>query len=391
MLGGDRVIDAVRAQGATLITGVPCSFLSPVIDAAISHPSARYAGATSEGEATAIAAGAWLAGGFGVVLSQNAGLGNMINPLVSLAHPSRIPLLIFCTWRGEPGRPDEPQHELMGRAMLPLLDVVEVPHARLAAAAEELDDALAAAWTVMQSRRLPFCFVVSEGTVAAGPLDEPAPADPPVGEVIRLGGARRLTRIGLLERLLAFVPPEAALIATTGKTGRELFTLADREQHFYQVGAMGCASALGLGAALHTSRPVVALDGDGAALMKLGNFATIGVQAPPNLTHVLLDNGVHDSTGGQRTAASMVRFPDIARACGYRRVVSCDALPDFEAAMRQSFAEPGPHLVHVTLSPGSLPQLRRPDIHPREVAGRFRAFMTAGASPAVALPQAVAA
>src|SRR5215207_2236413 len=376
MLAGDRIIDALRAQGATLITGVPCSFLSPVIDAAISHPEARYAGATSEGEATAIAAGAWLAGGFGVVLSQNAGLGNMINPLVSLAHPSRIPVLIFCTWRGEPGHPDEPQHELMGRAMLPLLDVVEVPHARLPATPEELDGALAQAWTRMRTQRRPFCFVIGKGTVAAGPLDEPAPPQPPYGETIRLGGARRLRRIRLLERLLEILPPEAAVIATTGKTGRELFTLADREQHFYQVGAMGCASGLGLGAALHTTRQVVVIDGDGAALMKLGNLATIGVQAPPNLTHVLLDNGVHDSTGGQRTAASTIRFPDVARACGYRRVVSCDALADFEAAMRQSLAQPGPQLIHVRLRPGSLPQLVRPDVHPDEVAARFRRFMT---------------
>lgn len=385
MLSGERIVESLRARGASLITGVPCSFLTPVIDAAISDTRGRYAGATSEGEATAIAAGAWLAGGLGVVLTQNAGLGNMVNPLTSLVHTSRIPLLALCTWRGEPGRPDEPQHELMGRALPALLDVLEVPHSLLPATPDELGGALDAAFLQMECMRLPYCFVISKGIVADGILDEPSPQERPPGELITLGAARRLTRIEILERLLAALPAEAGVIATTGKTGRELFTLADREQHFYQVGAMGCASALGLGAALHTTRPLVVLDGDGAALMKLGNMATIGVQAPPNLVHVLLDNGVHDSTGGQRTAAGSVRLPEIARACGYRRTVSCDSGEDFAQAVAEALTTPGPHLVHIVMRPGSLSQLKRPDVHPREVATRFREFMSRVPAQAVAV------
>ncbi len=74
--------------------------------------------------------------------------------------------------------------------------------------------------------------------------------------------------------MLAVLPPDAAVVATTGKCGRELFTLADREQHLYQVGSMGCASGMGLGVALATGQPTVVLDGDGAALMKLGTMAS---------------------------------------------------------------------------------------------------------------------
>src|SRR3546814_4314128 len=118
--------------------------------------------------------------------------------------------------------------------------------------------------------------------------------------------------------LLSIVPDEAAIVATTGKCGRELFTLADGEQHLYQVGSMGCASAMGLGVALNVRRPVIVLDGDGAALMKMGSMATIGAEAPANLIHILLDNGVHDSTGGQQTASPGVDFARVALACGYR-------------------------------------------------------------------------
>jgi phosphonopyruvate decarboxylase len=186
-----------------------------------------------------------------------------------------------------------------------------------------------------------------------------------------------------LARVLELVGDDAAVVATTGKTGRELFMLADRPQHFYQVGAMGCASAVALGVALSTRRRVVVLDGDGAALMRLGTVATIGDAAPPNLVHVVLDNGVHDSTGGQRTAAPATDFAAIALGCGYRRAVTCAAIEDFGAALAGALDTPGPQLVHVLLRPGSTDGVGRPTVHPSEVARRFRAFVTAAAPSVV--------
>jgi phosphonopyruvate decarboxylase len=187
---------------------------------------------------------------------------------------------------------------------------------------------------------------------------------------------RRPARVEVLERALALFDERTAVVATTGKTGRELFALEDRPQHFYVVGAMGCASAVGLGLALGSSRTTVVLDGDGAALMKLGNMATIGAQHPANLVHVLLDNGVYDSTGAQRTVSDLVAFPDLAIACGYRCATSCHTLFDFEAALAAALEEPGPHLVHVRIRAGSMEPLGRPDLHPGQVARRFRRFVS---------------
>ena len=104
---------------------------------------------------------------------------------------------------------------------------------------------------------------------------------------------------------------------------------------------MGGASAMGLGVALHTPRPVVVLDGDGAALMKLGNLATIGSRAPANLVHVVLDNGVHDSTGGQATVSASVDFAAVALACGYASGASCDSLRGFEHGAGREPRRPG--------------------------------------------------
>jgi phosphonopyruvate decarboxylase len=138
---------------------------------------------------------------------------------------------------------------------------------------------------------------------------------------------------------------------------------------------MGGASAMGLGVALHTPRPVVVLDGDGAALMKLGNLATIGSRAPANLVHVVLDNGVHDSTGGQATVSASVDFAAVALACGYASGATCDSLRGFEQALGASRDAPGPHLIHARIAPGSLAKLGRPTITPPEVARRFRSFL----------------
>jgi phosphonopyruvate decarboxylase len=384
MIERETVTQRLRAGGVTLATGVPCSFLSPVIDGVISDPLIRYVGATSEGESVGIAAGQWLAGGKPIVMCQNSGLGNMVNPLTSLAHPSAIPLLIFCTWRGHPELDDEPQHELMGRTMHRLLDAIEVEWAPFGATEAELDRALDQARDSMARNDRPFCLVVEKGMIAPGPLNEPQRDRGSWGELIRepMRGALP-TRFEALERILSVVDDRTALVASTGKTGRELFTLDDRRQHFYQVGAMGCASAVGLGLALGSSRQIVVLDGDGAALMKLGNMATVGAEAPANLVHVILDNGRHDSTGGQRTVSDRTSFPEVAIACGYRRAVSCHSLSDLAWAMTTASESPGPHLVHVCIQPGSISNLGRPTLHPSEVARRFRAFLmeTSGEAP----------
>jgi phosphonopyruvate decarboxylase len=138
---------------------------------------------------------------------------------------------------------------------------------------------------------------------------------------------------------------------------------------------MGCASAMGLGIACNVDRPVVVLDGDGAALMKLGNLATIGAYRPRNLTHFLLDNGVHDSTGGQPTVSAGVEFAAIAAACGYPRAFAVDSLAGAKAALSEAFRGEGPSFIHARIRPGSISPLGRPTVAPVEVADRFRSFL----------------
>jgi phosphonopyruvate decarboxylase len=135
------------------------------------------------------------------------------------------------------------------------------------------------------------------------------------------------------------------------------------------VGSMGCATsfALGLSLALPGKR-VVVLDGDGAALMRMGNIATAGAYAGDNFSHVLLDNAAHESTGGQSTVSSAVSFAAIASACGYahaREEVTLDALESFLRMER------GPAMVHMRIRAGVPANLPRPGVKPVEVRQRL--------------------
>ncbi|HEX6143392.1 MAG TPA: phosphonopyruvate decarboxylase [Geminicoccaceae bacterium] len=377
MISAREVLGAAEERGFDFFTGVPCSFLTPLINAVIGSGSTDYVGAVNEGDAVAIAAGAWLGGRETVVMCQNSGLGNAINPLTSLNWPFRIPTLLIVTWRGQPGLGDEPQHALMGAVLKDLLRDCELEQDDFPTDPRALAGALDRARDSMAARSLPYAFVLQKGTIGSEALNETALEPRPRGRHVDLcRGSDRPTRFAALERFLAAAPETAAVIATTGECGRELFTLADRPQHLYQVGSMGCASAMGLGVALTTGRQVAVLDGDGAALMRLGNLATVGAHAPAGMVHVILDNGVHDSTGGQATVSPVVDFARVALACGYATGTVCDHLAGFEQALGAAFATPGPHLVHLRIRPGSISNLGRPTVKPPEVARRFRAFLT---------------
>jgi phosphonopyruvate decarboxylase len=376
MIDAETFLNSAKMRGLSFFTGVPCSFLTPLINRVISDEKSDYVGATSEGEAVGIAAGAWLAGRENAMMCQNSGLGNAVNPLTSLNHPFRIPTLLIVTWRAGPETPDEPQHELMGRITPSLLEVMTIPHRPFPTAEEEVDGALDEAFQHMGEHGTPFAFIMAKNSVAAETLTPPPAKPPPPGNCHDLStGGQRASRVQALERLLEIIPHQAAVIATTGKCGRELFTLADRPQHLYQVGSMGCAGAMGLGVAINSEHTVVVLDGDGAALMKLGSLATIGAQAPRNLVHVLLDNGVYDSTGGQPTVSPGVDFSAIAIACGYPKAHRCDDLEGFGQALAGAWRGRGPHFIHMRIAPGSMAKLGRPTLAPATIARRFRDFL----------------
>lgn len=383
MITAEEFVGPALARGYSFWAGVPCSFLTPFINYVIGSPDLDYIGAASEGEALGIAAGAHLAGRKTVVICQNSGLGNAVNPLTSLNYTFRIPTLFITTHRGEPGLADEPQHELMGQITGDLLSTMRIPWEVFPDVPEAVAPALERAEASMNDSGRPFAFVMKKGTVAPHALDARAgrmlpPPGVPSGTFAR-PPQDRMTRIEAIEVVRDAAGDRSALIGTTGKIGRELYAIGDHANQLYVVGSMGCASGIALGVHLGGGgrRPVVVLDGDGAALMKLGTLATIGYYAPSPFVHVIIDNEAHESTGGQATVSSGVDFATVAAGCGYRNTWRVDAPDALAAAVSEAMRVEGPNLVHVKVAMGSAADLGRPGLAPTEVKDRFMAWLAA--------------
>jgi phosphonopyruvate decarboxylase len=373
MMQAADFIQPAKQSGFNTWAGVPCSFLTPFINTVISDPEMDYISSANEGDAVATVTGAALAGRRGVAMMQNSGLGNAVSPLSSLNWVFRIPILLIITLRGEPGLTDEPQHELMGRITTRVLDDLQIPWDWFPRDAADVEGALTVATWQMDKTGLPYALIMRKGSVAASELENQWRAKPRATESSQVDpGIEQpgLTRREALHSVIEHTPVEDSIvIGTTGYTGRELYCIEDRPNHLYMVGSMGCASslALGLSMALPEKRILVA-DGDGAALMRMGNLATIGAYAGENFGHLLLDNNIHESTGGQATVSSAINFAGIARSCGYRAATQATGKTGLEAFL-QDFD--GPSFMQLRIRPGVPDDLPRPDIGPVEVKNRL--------------------
>jgi len=377
MIEAADFIRPAKAMGFTTWAGVPCSFLTPFINAVIDDPEMTYISSANEGDAVATASGSALGGQAAVAMMQNSGLGNAISPLSSLNWVFRIPILLIITLRGEPGLPDEPQHELMGQITGDLLDKLQIPWAYFPRYADDVAGMLEAArWQMDRSGR-PYAFVMRKGSVAPSNLQSQwQPRSHARDFTANKGGSSDalMSRQQALQTVIDHTPAnDSVVIGTTGFTGRELFALADRQNQLYMVGSMGCASSFGLGLALALpQKQVVVVDGDGAALMRMGNLATLGAYGPENLQHLVLDNGVHDSTGGQATVSKGLSFAAIASACGYRRSEEAMGLQQLAQFLD---SRQGPGFMQMHILKGAPDHLPRPDLKPDQVCRRLMAHL----------------
>lgn len=379
----DRFGEILKEHGITHGSGVPCSFFTPLVNYMGLDPGMDYISAASEGEAVAIAAGLVTAGKPAFALMQNSGLGNAVNPITSMLHPFQIPVVLLVSHRGEPGRPDEPQHELMGQITEELVQLCGLDCHVL-----RDEQQLAATLRSAQESGTPAAFVCRKGMLSGGRKAAPLQIRVTVNQP-RSGQLHTLQAVAMREQLLQAILPilnrsefRPAVIATTGMLSRELYELDDRDHQrsnrFYMVGSMGCASGFGLGVArAQPQRDVIILDGDGALLMKMGTMATIGAQHAARLRHVMVDNGAHDSTGGQPTASPQIDFGQIALACGYRRADTVSDPDRFAQLLDAHLQEPGPTFLRVLARTGSRADLGRPTLSPRDCWLRFRTFLEA--------------
>jgi phosphonopyruvate decarboxylase len=362
MLDPTELAAAFTEAGITRWYGVPDSLMSSLIAEIVESPLTYTTATVNEGAAVAAAAGHFLATGeiAGVYL-QNSGVGNALNPLVSLAHRNvySIPIVLVVGWRGYPGTTDEPQHMTQGQATRPMLEAAGVRLLELSGDETLVKQTVQRAHSMASAESGPIAILVPPGILPRPPVSQAGPG------VL-------LTRESAIEVVLDSIPTDTVVLATTGKMGRELFELRGLRQEndaadFLSIGSMGHVLAVALGMA--TARPerqIVVLDGDGSAAMHLGTQLTVANAAPVNLLHILFNNGSYESVGGQPTDLSVTEFTKIAEAAGYRSAVTVRNESELADATKKGVMAGGPSLVEVLIESGSRADLGRPSVTRRE-------------------------
>lgn len=366
--------EELKKYGFDFYSGVPCSFLKPLINYAINE--CEYVTAVNEGEAVAISAGASIGGRRPIVLMQNSGLTNASSPLTSLIQPFKIPILGFVSLRGEPGLSDEPQHEIMGEITGDMLTLMKIEWDYLSSDLEVACEQLHKALRVLEGNQ-PYFFIVTKGTFGSVTLlNQRDKQSINKRKIVKTNEDQLPSRIDALKVINSQKDAHTIQLATTGKTGRELFEIEDSHHNLYMVGSMGCISSLGLGLSLvKRDKKIVTIDGDGAFLMRMGCLATNGFQNPSNLLHILLDNQTHDSTGGQATVSHNVDFVSIAASCGYENSIYVHNLVELAQFIQDWKKQPQLTFLYLRITKGSMKGVGRPKLKPYEVKERMQVFL----------------
>lgn len=368
-------VDLLREQGVSFFTGVPDSLLKDLlayINERVSQEN--HVTTANEGNAVAVAAGYHLGtGGIAAVYLQNSGLGNAVNPLVSLTSTEvySIPMLLIIGWRGEPGVHDEPQHMKQGAITEAMLGTLDIPYAIISSDMSEVAVGEAVKEMAQRSKTQssPAALLIRKGVFEKYPAAKPVPT------------SASLSREQAIEIITKHIQEDAVMVSTTGKISRELYEVRTRagqstKRDFLTVGSMGHASQIALGIALQKKeRRVYCIDGDGATIMHMGGLATVGWVKPRNFIHIVLNNLAHESVGGQPSAAEAINLPAIAQNSAYTSARSVSTEKGLVEALAEVQGTDGPHFIEVIVALGSRDDLVRPKESPQENKEGFMEFL----------------
>lgn len=360
MIDPKTFISALHEASVEFYAGVPDSLMSS-FSAVLGDASfvGEHLITACEGGAVSAAMGYHLATGkYGLVYMQNSGLGNALNPLVSLAHSEiySIPMILLIGWRGEPDQADEPQHIKQGAITLAQLELLDIPYLVIDGQSDFRQVVRDTILSLEQNSR-PLAIVVKKGTFAPFVAGSPG------------GGLSDYGREEAIGDILDICDDDGLVVSTTGKISREVYECREARneicEDFLTVGGMGFASSIALGVALgNLDRQVVCIDGDGALLMQMGGVPIIGSQKPKKLIHFVLNNAMHESVGGQPTVAGEIDILQFALASGYASAERVSSFDKLQEAYSKAVAEDGPHLIEVRIRGGARENLGRPKSSP---------------------------
>lgn len=363
MISVERFCTYLHDNDLSFYCGVPDSLLKNLcsyVDQ--NYADSQHVISVNEGSAVALAIGKFFGTGKpSIVYMQNSGLGNAVNPLVSLASEqvAAVPMLLIIGWRGEPGVADEPQHIHQGQITLSLLDVLNIPYVVIDADCDFENDC-ADLLQLMHSSNKVVAIVVKKDTFGFYPAA--------VEQVPSLKD--RMSREEALQVIHSSLTKADLVISTTGKTSREVYELQTQNygqcDAFLTIGGMGHCSAIALGVSMsQPHKRVICIDGDGAMLMHMGSLATNAHLASNNFIHIVLDNHAHESVGGQKTLSASIAVTEIAEAVGYVNVSEVTDFDELSRVMNASRQSAGSTFIVVKIKTGSRSDLGRPQESPQ--------------------------
>lgn len=364
MIKPEEFYNTLKSNNIDFFSGVPDSLLKDICAFITDNVSKQnHIIAANEGNAIALATGHYMASGkLPLVYMQNSGIGNTVNPILSLADKEvySIPMLLMIGWRGEPGIKDEPQHVAQGKVTIDLLDAMKIPYLVLSTSEDKTKNQLNYAIKTARENNTPFALVVKKGT-----FDKYTIKDTVSTEYI-------LSREQAIKQIVEQLNGNEIIVSTTGKTSRELFEIREslNQPHhfdFLTVGSMGHSSQIALGIAIaKPNKRIICIDGDGALLMHMGGLGIIANAAPENYMHIVINNGAHESVGGQPTIGFNIDIPALAKAAGYKWASEVSTASQLKDTLAESATKQGPMLIEIKTKTGSRSDLGRPTIKPAD-------------------------
>lgn len=370
-----KFVQNLNKLGIETITGIPDSTLKQFCDYVGSNGKRYFRShivPENEGAAIGVAIGEYLATGKAAcVYMQNSGLGNIVNPITSLAHPDvyGVPMLLLIGWRGEPEIKDEPQHKFMGRVTTGLLELLEIDHSFVdyKTTQKELDSIFEKAQKNFLCNKQ-FAIVIRKGTFEKR-------------ELCVYENGQSLVRENVIREIVKWMQVGDLVVSTTGKISRELYEQMEliwgnHRQVFLTVGGMGHAKMIAYGIAQRKRHQrVICLDGDGAMLMHMGGMAVIGQHPVNNLIHICLDNEAHESVGGMPTGAAGMDYSRIAQDSGYPCVYKVSTGAELENVLEEIREKEKLTFIQIKVAIGSRSNLGRPKESPEENKREFMQMM----------------
>lgn len=355
----------------TFVSGLPCGELRNFIAEASQDKEVFHLPASNEREATGIATGAWLAGKQPILYMQNSGLFLASNDIGSLILACKIPIPIIASWRGAPGE-TATQHFVTGSATEPLLNSFGIPYVSEANKAE-----LEALGRQMRDLQTPVCVLkIRERYNDQPQIVRQSENDRELGLLLKEDkGSLSVNREEAINILLPRIGQDMAVISSTGLISRSIYQSFDAPNQFYNAGAFGLTSSIGLGLAI--ARPdikVVVIEGDGSVLADIGNLNLIGCQKPKNLIHVVLNNAAYVSCSGEPTCQPDL-IPNLACQFGYKEVYSVSSKQGIESAFGKIIDTDDLQMLHVDINTDGGRSFDRPTAM-ADIARRFQAHFS---------------